>query len=276
MTTAPRTVVVTGASSGIGAAVARQLRSRDVDVVVVGRDPARTRALADELGSPGLTADFTDLSSVRSLADRLLTALPRIDVLVDNAGAALAGTTPTVDGHEVNHQVNALAPFLLLTRLTPALERTGGRVVSTTSATHRRARLTAHDVAAELDSTRGSAMQRYARAKLAALLLHREHARRHPALAMADAHPGVVASGFLPSVGRWGAAAAVLARPLLTSPEAAARSLVHLATTDEDVAGRYVDAGRPGRPSPLVDDEQLGRAVWEDTRRRLTGGRSAT
>ncbi len=280
MVTEAPTVVVTGASSGTGTAVARQLHSRGLDVVVVGRDPTRTLELADELDAPGMTADFANLASVRRLAEELLATLPRIDVLVNNAGAAVTRTQPTADGHESNYQVNALAPFLLLTLLTPALEQAHGRVVSTTSDTHRRARLPVQDLAAELDAVTGrSAMRRYARAKLAALLLHQEHTRRHPALAMAYVHPGVVASGFFRSMGRWGAVATVLARPLLTSPDAAARPLVHLATTDEDIAGRYVHARRPGRPSPLVHDERLARAVWDDAQRRLSAqgeGRQAS
>ena len=79
-------VVVTGASSGTGAAAARQLRSGGAEVVVVGRDPTRTHALADELGVRGVTADFTSLASVRRLAEDLLAVNPRIDVLLDNAG----------------------------------------------------------------------------------------------------------------------------------------------------------------------------------------------
>ena len=69
-------VVVTGASSGTGAAAARQLRSGGAEVVVVGRDPTRTHALADELGVRGVTADFTSLASVRRLAEDLLAVNP--------------------------------------------------------------------------------------------------------------------------------------------------------------------------------------------------------
>jgi NAD(P)-dependent dehydrogenase (short-subunit alcohol dehydrogenase family) len=81
---------------------------------VVGRDPTRTHALADELGVRGVTADFTSLASVRRLAEDLLAVNPRIDVLLDNAGAAVPASRPTVDGNEPNYQVNALAPFLLI------------------------------------------------------------------------------------------------------------------------------------------------------------------
>jgi NAD(P)-dependent dehydrogenase (short-subunit alcohol dehydrogenase family) len=190
-------VVVTGASSGTGAAAARQLRSGGAEVVVVGRDPTRTHALADELGVRAVTADFTSLASVRRLAEDLLAVNPRIDVLLDNAGAAVPASRPTVDGNEPNYQVNALAPFLLITLLTPALEQAGGRVVTTTSETHRKARLTANGVSAELDNTEPGVMGRYALGKLAALLLHHEHARHHPGLVMAAVHDGGAGSVHL-------------------------------------------------------------------------------
>lgn len=262
-------VVVTGASSGTGAAAARQLRSGGAEVVVVGRDPTRTHALADELGVRGVTADFTSLASVRRLAEDLLAVNPRIDVLLDNAGAAVPASRPTVDGNEPNYQVNALAPFLLITLLTPALEQGGGRVVTTTSETHRKARLTANGVSAELDDTEPGVMGRYARGKLAALLLHREHARHHPGLVMAAVHPGLVASGFFRSMAPWGRLFTALAQPLLVSPQTAAGRLVRVATTRHEIAGRYFRGSRPGQASPLVADDQLARAVWDDAQQRL-------
>ena len=262
-------VVVTGASSGTGAAAARQLRSGGAEVVVVGRDATRTHALAGELGVRGVTADFTSLASVRRLAEDLLAVNPRIDVLLDNAGAAVPASRPTVDGNEPNYQVNALAPFLLITLLTPALEQGGGRVVTTTSETHRKARLTANGVSTELDDMEPGVMGRYARGKLAALLLHREHARHHPDLVMAAVHPGLVASGFFRSMAPWGRLFTALARPLLVSPQTAAGRLVRVATTRDEIAGRYFRGSRPGQASPLVGDDQLARAIWDDAQQRL-------
>src|SRR5918994_1819583 len=102
------TVVVTGASSGTGAEAARLLHELGARVVVVGRDPARTAAVAAPMGACWFVADFAVLDSARRLADDLLAALPRIDVLADNAGATVSDTRPTVDGHEPNYQINAL------------------------------------------------------------------------------------------------------------------------------------------------------------------------
>lgn len=265
------TVVVTGASSGTGAAAARLLHRLGARIVVVGRDPARTRAVADALDTPSHTVDFASLDDVRRLADELLAEYPRLDVLANNAGGAVSATAPTPDGHEPNYQLNALAPFLLTTLVDPALQAAGGRVVATSSGSHRGARLTAERVGAELDDPgRLGPHGRYARAKLAGLLLNREYRRRTPEVAVVDFHPGIVASDFGRYLGRPGQVLTALSRPVLTSPDTAGARLVRLAAADRaEVDGRYFHGTRLRRPSPLVADDRLARAVWDDARRRL-------
>lgn len=267
------TVVVTGASSGTGAQAARQLATLGARIVIVGRDPARTATVADAISSrtgthvPRYTADFAQLDSVRNLAAALTSELRNIDVLLDNAGAAYAGNTRTVDGNEINYQVNALSPFLLIKSLTRALH--GGLVVSTSSLSHRRATLTCQGLAEQLDQPTGlGTHQRYARAKLAALLLHREHQRRHPDLRIIDVHPGIVASDFGRYLGWKGAVLTQLARPFLLSPASAATALVSLAKRQTHES-RYFDRLRPAAPSPLVDHPDLARCVYDDAVRRL-------
>ena len=84
-----RTIVITGASDGIGAAAARELSRRGDQVVVVGRSPDKTRAVAAEIGADHFLADYSELGQVRDLADQLLARYPRIDVLINNAGAVM-------------------------------------------------------------------------------------------------------------------------------------------------------------------------------------------
>ena len=272
---AGRTVVVTGASSGTGAAAARLLAARGATLAVVGRDALRTRTVADAVGGRPFLADFTQLGTVRRLADELTGTYPRIDVLADNAGAAVVPTAPTVDGNEANYQVNALAPILLITSLTPALRAAGGRIVSTSSRSHKGASLHRGRVAQQLDDpTRLGPHRRYARAKLAALLLHRAYARRHPDVPVADFHPGIVASDFGRYLGRRGAIASALARPFLVSPSTAAARLIALATTAGPVGGRYFVGGAPAQPHPLVADDGLAEEVWRDADRRVDGALS--
>jgi NAD(P)-dependent dehydrogenase (short-subunit alcohol dehydrogenase family) len=114
---AGRTIVITGASDGLGAAAAKRLSRSGENVVVVGRSPQKTKAVATEIGADYLLADFTDLVQVRALAEQLLARYPRIDVLANNAGGIMAEREVTVDGHEKTFQVNHLAPFLLTTLL---------------------------------------------------------------------------------------------------------------------------------------------------------------
>ncbi|RMI09473.1 SDR family NAD(P)-dependent oxidoreductase [Cellulomonas triticagri] len=261
-----RTVVVTGASGGIGAAAARALAAAGHHVVVVGRDPARTAAVARETGGPFHLADFGVLDDVRRLADELA-AYDRIDVLANNAGGIFGDPTPTVDGFERTFQVNHLAPYLLTTRLLDVLVASRASVIQTSSVG---ARLFGHlrldEVATDTTAT---AHQAYGTAKLANILMTVElHRRFHGAgLSAAAFHPGIVATGFAassPSVMRGFYTG--LARWLMTSPERGARTLVRLATTTPGVnwrSGDYLERGRPARRlNPQARDAALASALW--------------
>ncbi|QRP49171.1 SDR family NAD(P)-dependent oxidoreductase [Amycolatopsis sp. FDAARGOS 1241] len=102
----PKTIVITGASDGIGAAAARELHGRGHRVVVVGRSPVKTAAVAGELGVDHHVADFTCFTEVRELAAALDAAHPRIDVLVNNAGGVFGDRAKTEDGFEQTVQIN--------------------------------------------------------------------------------------------------------------------------------------------------------------------------
>jgi len=109
-----RTIILTGASDGIGAAAAKRLATDNNTLILVGRNPEKIRAVADPLGCTYLTADFGDLSQVRDLAARIKEKVPRIDVLINNAGGIFGAVREeTVDGYEKTFQVNHLSPFLL-------------------------------------------------------------------------------------------------------------------------------------------------------------------
>src|SRR6202021_1593778 len=128
-----QTIVITGASDGIGAAAARQLTAAGERVVLVGRSEAKTAAVAAELSAPYYLADFTDLAQVRDLAGKLGAAYPRIDVLANNAGGIMGERAVTVDGFEKTFQVNHLAPYLLTSLLLPTLTASSAKVLQTSS-----------------------------------------------------------------------------------------------------------------------------------------------
>lgn len=112
-----KTIVITGASDGIGAAAAGRLHRDGHRIVLVGRSPQKTEAVARELRADHFIADFTRLADVRTLAAELDASYPNIDVLANNAGGIFGDRSKTIDGFEKTFQVNHLAPFLLTTLL---------------------------------------------------------------------------------------------------------------------------------------------------------------
>ena len=225
------TVVVTGASSGVGLAAAEEFARRGARVAVVGRDPdrlaaasSRVREAAGGRAPDQFRADFNRLEDVRELASTLLDRYPRIDVLANNAGAVINKLTTTVDGFEATIQGNHLAPFLLTNLLRERLR--GGRVVNTASDAHRMG-------APDPDDFTGAGGYRtwkaYGASKSANILFAAEAGRRWPDILSTSYHPGVVRSGF--GRGSFIALFYKIAGPLLVTPEGGADTLVWLATT---------------------------------------------
>ena len=168
---AHKTIVLTGASDGIGAAAARQLAAEGHRLLLVGRSPEKTASIARDVGAEHFIADYARLDDVRELATGIRRATDRIDVLANNAGGIFGRRTETVDGHEMTLQVNHLAPFLLTELLREELKAGEGVVLNTSSSAARRfARLDIDD----LEGVRSYSPHRaYGNAKLANIL----HAR---------------------------------------------------------------------------------------------------
>ena len=264
-----RTIVITGASDGIGAAAARRLAAAGDQVVIVGRSPHKTAAVAAELGVPHHVADYSDLAQVRALAADLDATYPRIDILVNNAGGIFARRELTVDGHERTFQVNHLAGFLLTTLLLPKLVESRAMVIQTASAAARRlARFDPDDLQCERGYT---AWRAYGNSKLANILFTRELHRRHHGHGVSAAafHPGVVGSNF-------GSDASLstrlfyglpLFRNLFTiSPDRGADTLVWLAGGTPGIdwqSGGYDAWRRLARSSPQAADTQLAHRLWD-------------
>ena len=264
-----RVVVVTGASDGVGASAARTLAGRGDQVILIGRSPAKTSAVAAELGAESHVADFAQLQQVRDLAAELRGRHQRIDVLLNNAGL-IAGRqrTVTADGHELTFQVNHLAPFLLTLLLKDRLVTAQGRVITTSSqaGAARDARVNLDD----LDLAHGyTGLRAYKASKLANVLFTRELARRWDPLGVAAAavHPGLVRSQW----GHSGPAAVRLfmkspLRRMMRSPEQGADTLVWLSTTGPGTdwqSGGYFADRKPASAKRDADDPDLAAALWE-------------
>lgn len=265
---AGKTVVLTGASDGIGAAAARRLVARGEQVVLVGRSPEKTAAVAAELGVPSYVADFADLAQVRRLAAELLEAYPRIDVLANNAGGIMGARALSVDGFETTFQVNHLAPFLLTHLLMGTLVASSATVIQTSSVAARTfSGLDLDDLQNERAYTPHKA---YGDAKLANVLFTRELHRRFAdqGLASAAFHPGMVATNFANETTSWFRFVyrTPLARLALVTPDKGADCLVWLAEGTPGTtwaSGGYYERCRPATTSPRADDARLARGLWD-------------
>jgi NAD(P)-dependent dehydrogenase (short-subunit alcohol dehydrogenase family) len=263
-----RTIVITGASDGIGAAAARQLSSLGERVVVVGRSAEKTAAVARETGSDHLLADFTRLDDVRRLAADLADRYPVIDVLANNAGGIFGDPGRTVDGFEHTFQVNHLAPFLLTNLLMGTLLRSRATVVNTSSVA---AKLFGRLDLDDLDNDRDfSANKAYGDSKLENILFARGlHQRYHEdGLSAAAFHPGIVATSFADHT--TSALRFVYRNPLLrvalTSPDKGADTLVWLAQAEpgrEWASGEFYEHRRIAATNEQAYDDDLVRGLWE-------------
>ncbi len=261
-----QTIIVTGASDGIGAAAAAQLAELGNTVVVVGRSPEKTAAVAQDIGAQHFTADFASFAEVRDLAATLLERYPRIDVLANNAGGLMSKREVTIDGHEKTMQVNHYSPFLLTTLLLPRLIESKARVINTASVANRFGKIDFDNL--ELD-TGYSAEKAYGNSKLANILFTRElHARyAESGIVTAAFHPGVVASNFAADSSSWlSLAYSRFARRFLLSSEQGADTLVWLATARPDIdfaASETYEKRALLKINPQAFDVDVAAKLWD-------------
>ena len=265
------TIVITGASSGIGRTAALALAEQGADIAVVGRNPDRTRIVANQVGGRPFLADFDRLDEVRRLADELLDAYESIDVLANNAGGLVSKRGLSADGHERTFQHNHLAPFLLTALLGKRLVESNGRVISTASAANLFSSLRFDDLEFAKRPYAGGWIP-YGTSKLETIMFIRELAKRVPGITAYSFHPGYVATEFgaespLVRLGNF-----VTRGSLAISPDQGAEPLVHLASTPELGVpnGTYFDGLKPfGRTRKLANDADARARLWDDTARIL-------
>jgi len=262
-----KTIIITGASDGIGKAAARELHNQGHEVVLIGRSPEKTKAVAQELGAKFYVVDFSKLSQVRDLAKAIKKDYVQIDVLALNAGGIFSKRLLTDDGYEQTFQINHLAHFLLVKLLLPTLLKSQATVIATSSSAHSFSRLDIDDLNAEHGYHKWAV---YGNAKLMNILFVRELTRRYGAKGINAAafHPGLVATGFSRD----------LSRPLkfifssklsryfgLVTPEQGADTLVWLAThtpTRDWKPGEYYSKRKVTRTSAKARDAGLAQNIW--------------
>ena len=271
----PKTIVITGASDGIGAAAARQLHEDGNHVVVVGRSPRKTQAVARETGAGYFLADFTRLGDVRKLAADLDRTCPRIDVLANNAGGIFGDRAKTIDGFEKTFQINHLAPFLLTSLLLDKLVQSRATVIQTSSSG---ARLFGKLAIDDLDHDRDFTPQlAYGTAKLENILFTRELHRRYHAQGISAAafHPGAVATSFAADSDSFMKRiyGSRIGRAFMTTPEKGAGQMIWLAESvpgTDWVSGTYYEKRKPARRNnPQALDADLARQLWDRSEQLL-------
>ena len=278
-----KTVLVTGASGGIGLATSLGLAELGAHVAITGRDRGRLLGAAREIReSTGATVDIFvgDLSAqagVRALAADVLERLPRLDVLVNNVGGYWNTRHLTEDGLERTFALNHLAPFLLTHLLMGRLRQMpAARVVTVASNAEALGRIDFEDLQG---SVKYSGARAYNQSKLANVLFSYELARRLSGTSVtANAlHPGLVDTSFgAGDPGRTQRLLVPILRPLMRTPTQGATTSVHLAATHDlaQTSGLFFTRSRPKRSSRRSYNTTVGLRLWQVSA-QLTGARGS-
>ena len=265
-----KTVLVTGASSGVGFVTARELARMGAQVLMVCRDMARgahARAAVEgaATGAPPLLllADMSLQSSVRALACDLRQRVGKIDVLINNAGAIFERRELTAEGIEKTWATNHLGAFLLTNLVLDLVTAAqGGRIVNVASE--------AYASKLELDNLQGEKrygfLNAYFRSKLANIIFTVDLARRlqSTGVTVNGASPGPTRTGFGDNMTGLPSLFPRLAKPFFASPERGARTLIYLASSPEvaGVSGRFFLRQRARQTKPVTQDREVAARLW--------------
>lgn len=267
-----RTVMITGANSGIGKATAMALAGMGADLVLVCRDQGRGEAAMAEISEQRgggdielLLADLGSQSQIRRVASEFLATPRPLHVLINNAGLIIRDRTETEDGIEATFAINHLGPFLLTELLLDRIKESApARIVTVSSVAHKFGKLDFDD----LNSTgKYRGMRVYGRSKLANILFTRELAERLEGTGVTAnaAHPGSVASRFGQNNSGPMAAMTKVMAPFIRSPEKGALTSIYLATSPEveGVTGKYFANSKEKQPSKAATSEENAHKLWE-------------
>lgn len=267
-----KTVVITGATSGIGQVAAERLAAMGARIVLIARSKSRgeaalaqLRAIAPNASHTVHYADLAKIPEMKRAASEIAKEEPRVDVLINNAGAMFASRRVTEDGLEYTFALNHMAYFAVTEGLRERLVASApARVVNTASGAHKGARLDFGD----LQSAQGyNAVKVYGRSKLCNILFTRELARRLKGTGVTAncLHPGFVATRFGDEAGGLISRLIRAAKLFALSPEKCAETLVYLASSPQaaEVTGAYFYQCRQIPPSPEAQDDEAASLLWK-------------
>jgi NAD(P)-dependent dehydrogenase (short-subunit alcohol dehydrogenase family) len=269
---AGKTVLVTGGSGGIGRATALGLAAMGAQVAITGRDRGRLEDAAGEIRAGGgaqvdlFVADLSCQAGVRQLAEEVLQAWPRIDVLINNVGGYWNTRHVTIDGLERTFAINHLAPFLLTNLLLDRLVHSApARVVTVSSNAQAQGRIDFDDLQGEREY---SGARAYSQSKLANVLFTYELAKRLQGIPItANAvHPGVVSTSFgAEDPASLQRVFIPFLRPFMKTPARGAATSIHVASAPdlEQVSGRYFADSKPKKTARRSYDEAAAARLWQ-------------
>ena len=272
-----KTVIVTGGSSGIGEAIARQLKAKGANVIIVGKEKDKTEKVAKVLNVPYYFADFTNLDEVRELGKKLHDAYSKIDVLFNNAGGIYkAKREVTTDGYERTFQTCHLAHFLLTNILLDRLIASKAIIINTSSVgAQGLSKLDINDLNLE---KKYSNTRAYGNAKLEGILFAKEFNRRYgkTGATMVAFHPGNVltnfaseADGFIHALYN-SASKNSFTRKIFSmiDSDKGADTAVWLATTTPNKdwkPGEYYYKRKITKTHKLAYDPNIAKSLWEQS-----------
>jgi retinol dehydrogenase 12 len=266
-------VVITGATSGIGEVAARELAGMGARIVLVARDRNRGEATLAQLRNSNAgtshSAHYGDLSrlaEMKRVGLEIAAAEPRIDVLINNAGALFGSRQVTEDDWERTFATNHMAYFVLTHGLRERLAASRARIINTASSAHKGCSIDFDDLQS---AKRFSPREVYGRSKLCNILFTRELARRcaREGVTANCLHPGFVASRFGESGGGLISGVIGLAKVFAISPEKGAQTLVYLASSPEvqKVSGAYFYRCTSVTPSAQARDDAAAARLWAES-----------
>jgi NAD(P)-dependent dehydrogenase (short-subunit alcohol dehydrogenase family) len=271
-----KTIVATGATSGIGEAAVVALAGMGARIVIVARDESRAKATMRKLEAkaPGLDhrmhlADLSSMAEARRVGAAIAASEPRIDVLINNAGALFSNRRVTPEGLELTFALNHMAYFVLTEALREMLLASApARIVSTSSVAHDGATLEFSD----LQSAKSyGGLKAYGRSKLANILFTRELARRLAGTGVTAncLHPGVVNTRFGESSGGFAGLLIPFLKPFFITAEKGAGTVVYLASSPEVVGttGGYFVKRKLTEPSVAARDAAAAKRLWIESER---------
>ena len=264
------TVVISGATSGIGEVAADRLAAKGARIVFIARDRERgqetlkhLRAIAPQADHAVHYADLSKLLDMKRVAGEIAAAEAKIDVLINNAGAMFNSRRVTEDGLEMTFATNHMSYFVLSNVLKERMGA-GGRIVNTASDEHAGPRLDFEDLQT---AKHYGGFRTYGRSKLCNILFTRELARRLAGTGITAncLHPGFVATRFGNQSGGILSLAIRAAKNFALTPEQGAETIIYLASSPDvaETSGEYFNKRQTTAPSKAAQNDDDAKRLWD-------------